>query len=209
MHRRSLIAGALALAIAACGKPQRAPLSPDSTVLALGDSLTWGSGASSAEAAWPALLAARSGWRVINAGVPGDISAGALQRLPALLDEHQPKLVIVSLGGNDFLRGVPAAVTEANLAAILAAALAAGAKALLVAVPRPTALGAALGSLSDHPLYEKLADSAHVPLLAGAWSEVLGDATLKSDPIHANDAGYARFAERAHARLRELGWAAR
>lgn len=210
MPRRALLAAALAAALlAACGKPAHAPLPAQSTVLALGDSLTWGTGASGREAAWPARLAERTGWQLVNAGVPGDTSAGALERLPALLEEHQPRLVIVSLGGNDFLRAVPAAQTEAKLAAILAAVRAAGAAALLVAVPRPTALGAALGSLSDHGLYAKLAESERVPLLAGAWSEVLADQSLKSDPIHANDAGYQRFAERAHARLRELGWVAR
>jgi acyl-CoA thioesterase-1 len=202
MRRRTLLAAALTAA--GCGRkpPSGAPLPRDSVVLALGDSITHGTGADAA-AAYPAQLAALTGWRVVNGGVPGDTAAQALERLPALLAEHRPALVIVSLGGNDFLRRIAAADTEAALRQVVTLAREAGARVLLVAVPQPS-IGAALGAgLSDHPLYERLADELALPLHAGGWSRVLGDASLKSDQIHANADGYRVFAEGLAATLRE------
>jgi acyl-CoA thioesterase-1 len=202
MRRRTLLAAALTAA--GCGRkpPSGAPLPRDSVVLALGDSITHGTGADAA-AAYPAQLAALTGWRVVNGGVPGDTAAQALERLPALLAEHRPALVIVSLGGNDFLRRIASADTEAALRQVVTLAREAGARVLLVAVPQPS-IGAALGTgLSDHPLYERLADELALPLHAGGWSRVLGDASLKSDQIHANAEGYRVFAEGLAATLRE------
>ena len=169
------------------------PLPAGSTVLALGDSLTHGTGATP-ETAYPAVLGQLSGWQVVNAGVPNDTSAQALARLPALLQAHNPHLVIVSIGGNDFLRQLPEAETRANLLAICQQARASGAQVLLVAIPRPSMV-AALGKPSDHPLYEDIARELALPLQRGGWSEVLGDAALRSDRIHANARGYAQFAQ--------------
>ncbi len=163
-------------------------------VLALGDSITYGTGAAP-EAAYPAQLAQLTGWNVVNAGVPGDTSAQALARLPALLAEHKPALVIASIGGNDFLRRLPEADTEVNLRRIAALAREAGAQVLLVAVPRPTLTAAVGAGLSDHPLYDRVAAELALPLHAGGWAHVLGNEQLKSDRIHANAAGYRAFAE--------------
>jgi acyl-CoA thioesterase I len=203
MKRRALLA---ACALAACSRkpPPTAALPTGSSVLALGDSITFGTGADSA-AAYPAQLAALTGWAVVNAGVPGDTAAQAAERLPALLVEHKPALVIVSAGGNDFLRRVPAAETEAALRSAIASARNAGAQVLLVAVPQPS-IGAALGAgLTDHPLYAKLADELKLPLHANGWAKVLGDDKLRSDQIHANAAGYRAFAEDLAATLRSTG----
>ena len=163
-------------------------------MLALGDSITHGTGAA-AEAAYPAQLARLSAWKVVNGGVPGDTSAQALARLPALLAEHNPALVIVSLGGNDFLRRLPEAETDANLRRSVALTRDAGAQVVLVAVPRPTLAAAVGAGLSDHPLYEKLAADLALPLHAGGWARVLGNEKLKSDQIHANAEGYRVFTE--------------
>lgn len=149
---------ALLLVLGACSKTARkAQLVPaGSTVLALGDSLTYGTGASP-DTAYPTVLAGLTGWQIVNAGVPGDTSAQALQRLPDLLAQHQPKLVIVSIGGNDFLRKLPEDETRAHISAICQQAQKSGAQVLLVAVPKPS-IAAALGQLSDHPLYADLAE---------------------------------------------------
>ena len=137
--------------------------------------------------------------------MPGDTSAQALARLPALLNEHKPALLIVSAGGNDFLRRLPEAETEANLRRIVIAGREAGAQVLLVAVPRPT-LAAAVGvGLSDHPLYEKLGGELALPVHAGGWARVLGDEQLKADQIHANAAGYRVFTEGLVTTLRAMG----
>ena len=192
-------ATSLLAAIAGCGRKQaaRAQLVPaGSTVLALGDSLTYGTGASP-ETAYPTVLAELSGWNVVNAGVSGNTSAQALERLPGLLAEHQPKLVIVSIGGNDFLRQLPEADTRANIIAICRQALGSGAQVLLVAVPK-VSMVAALGQMSDHPLYADIAAELNVPLQREGWSKVLGDSKLRSDAVHANAQGYVQFAHSLH-----------
>ena len=194
-----VVATSLLAAIAGCGRKQaaRAQLVPaGSTVLALGDSLTYGTGASP-ETAYPTVLAELSGWNVVNAGVSGNTSAQALERLPGLLAEHQPKLVIVSIGGNDFLRQLPEADTRANIIAICRQALGSGAQGLLVAVPK-VSMVAALGQMSDHPLYADIAAELNVPLQREGWSKVLGDSKLRSDAVHANAQGYVQFAHSLH-----------
>ena len=194
---RTLALGAAALlgtALAGCGRSQgkAQPVPAGSTVLALGDSLTYGTGAS-AETSYPTVLAELTGCNVVNAGVPGDTSAQALARLPALLAEHRPKLVIVSIGGNDFLRKLPESDTRANVHAICKQALEAGAQVLLVAVPRAT-VAAALGQMTDHALYAEVAKDLNIPLQREGWGEVLAQAELRSDQVHANAKGYAQFA---------------
>ncbi len=203
MRRRALI---VACALAACSRqqPTATALPAGSAVLALGDSITFGTGADSA-AAYPAQLAALTGWNVVNAGVPGDTAAQAAERLPALLAQHKPALVIISAGGNDFLRRMPSAETEGALRTSVHLARNAGAQVLLVAVPQPS-IGAALGAgLSDHPLYTRLADELKLPLHAKGWAKVFGEEKLRSDQIHANAAGYRAFAEGLAATLRSSG----
>ncbi len=201
------VATLLSAALAACGKkpaPRGQAVPAGATVLALGDSLTYGTGAAP-EAAYPAVLAARSGWQVVNAGVPGELSAQTLARLPALLDEHRPALVILCTGGNDLLRRMDEQALRANLRALLAGIRGAGAQALLVAVPRPTLSSQLTGSLSDHALYAEIATETGVPLHADGWSTVLADDRLKSDAVHANAAGYEAFAAGLAETLAENG----
>ena len=197
LNRRRLLGASLVatLGLVACGrKPPRAQaVPPGATVLALGDSLTSGVGAS-ADTAYPAELARLTGWKVVNGGVSGDTSAQALARLPGLLQQHQPALVIVSIGGNDFLRRQSAATARANILRICSEAKGSGAQVLLVAVPG-LSLMAAAGQLSDHEVYAETAKALKIPLHAGGWSTVLADARLRADSVHANAAGYARFTD--------------
>jgi lysophospholipase L1-like esterase len=204
--RRRLLLAIAAAGLAACRRkaPRYAAIPAGSTVLALGDSLTFGSGAAAA-ATYPSRLAELTGWHVVNAGVPGDTSAQARRRLAQLLAEHAPKAVLLSIGGNDFLRQVPEGETRANVAAMLDEIRAAGAQPVLIAVPRPAVMAALLRSLDDHPLYEALAEEHRAPLFASGWSRVLSDPALKADQIHANAAGYGQFARELHGFLREAG----
>lgn len=206
LRRRRLLATlAAAAALAGCGRKRKLAAVPaGATVLALGDSITFGTGATP-EASYPAVLAGLTGWNVVNAGVPGDTSAGALARLPGLLQEHSPQLVLVSIGGNDFLRRLPVAETRANVRAICQQAAASGAQVVLVAIPELSALAAVARSLGDHPLYDDIATELKLPLHASGWAKVLSDPTLRSDPIHANDKGYGVFARGLAQRLKELG----
>ena len=187
-------AGLLLVTLAGCARDKKTaqPVPPGSTVLALGDSLTFGTGAS-AETSYPTVLAGLTGWNVVNAGVSGDTSAQALARLPALLAEHEPKLVIVSIGGNDFLRKLPESDTRTHVHAICKQSLDAGAQVLLVAVPRAT-VAAALGQMTDHALYAEVAEDLKIPLQREAWGEVLAQPDLRADAVHANARGYAQFA---------------
>jgi len=199
LSRRALlqraIAGCAVALLAGCGrrKPRGSVVAAGATVLALGDSLTSGTGATPATS-YPAVLAGLSGWSVVNAGVPGDTSAQALQRLPALLQEHQPALVLVSIGGNDLLRRLPEADTRANLRRICELARDAGAQVLLLAVPQPSLVAAVTGSLRDHPMYAELAQALQLPLQVDGWATVLADESLRADRIHAKARGYAQMA---------------
>lgn len=205
MNRRHFLL-LTAAALAACGKkaPKHSTLPRGSAVLALGDSLTYGYGANPTES-YPARLAELTGWAITNGGVSGDTSAQALARLPELLREHTPRLVIISIGGNDFLRRQPENETRTNIRAIIQACKAAGAETLLVGVPG-VGVGAALGYPGDHPLYADLAKAENVPYYANGWSQILGKDALKSDQIHPNAAGYAEFARGLTAYLKENGW---
>jgi acyl-CoA hydrolase len=186
---------AAAVALSACdhAAPPAQPVPRGATVLALGDSLTAGNG-TTPDNAYPAVLARLSGWQVVNAGVSGDTAAQGLQRLPALLAEHKPALVLLSLGGNDLLRRLPEEELRASLRAACEQARAAGAQVMLIAVPKPTLAAAYSGSLTDHPLYAQLAAELKLPLQRQGWAEVLGDERLRSDHIHANAEGYAQMA---------------
>ena len=197
---------ALLFAVACGGAKKEAALPAGSRVLALGDSLTAPHGIKPGED-WPTLLAQKTGWVVINAGVSGDTSAGALSRLPALLDEHQPQLALVSLGGNDMLRKVPPAQTVANLGSMLDLVRARGAKTVLLATPKPSIAGAVFNSLSPAEFYADVAKDKKVPLIADALPEVLSDSALKSDQLHPNAAGHALLAEKIHAELKKIGFA--
>ena len=207
LHRRRLLALLPASALlAACGKraPKARPIATGAAVLALGDSLTSGVGADTATA-YPAVLQELTGWQVVNGGVSGDTTAQALARLPALLERHRPALVIVGIGGNDFLRQMSTTGAKDNIRAICRAATAAGAQVMLVAVPQFSLLAASTGRLTDHPLYAELAGELKLPLHEGGWAEVLGDARLRSDQVHANVQGYRQFAEGLARRLRQAG----
>ena len=190
--------------LSACSKPESA-LPAQTTVLILGDSLTQGVGASSAASNYPALLRQQTGWNIVNGGVSGNTSAQALARLPALLQQHQPKLVIISIGGNDFLQRVSNSDTRANIAQSIRLSQQSGAQVLLVAVPELT-LAAAVGHPNDHAMYTALAKEQQVYLLEDAWSDVLADETLRSDAVHANDAGYQVFTKLLAQRLEQIGW---
>ena len=196
---RFFIAVCFALLLAACGRgPSLPQLGPQDVILAFGDSLTHGTGAGQDEA-YPAVLARLTGRSVINAGVPGDTTAGGLERLPDLLQQHRPRLVLLCLGGNDMLRKQSRETTESNLRQLVQAIRASGAEVVLIAVPEPRLFGGA------PDFYARIAEDMQLPLEADIFNDVLKDNRLKSDPIHANAAGYRVVAERLAEFLRETG----
>ena len=187
------------LFLAACDRTPTLPkLDSHDVIVAFGDSLTHGTGAS-ADTAYPAVLASLTGRTVINAGVPGDTTASALQRLPAVLAEHRPRLVLLCLGGNDMLRKQSESATENNLRLLVQTIRASGAEVVLIGVPAPKLFGGA------PDFYGRVAEDMRLPLEQDIFNDVLKDNRLKSDPIHANAAGYRVVAERLAEFLREAG----
>jgi lysophospholipase L1-like esterase len=196
---RFFIAVCVAVLLAACDRSPTLPrLSQHDVIVAFGDSLTHGTGASD-DAAYPAVLASLTGRTVINAGVPGETTASGLQRLPGVLAEHKPRLVLLCLGGNDMLRKQPAATTENNLRLLVRTIRASGAEVMLIAVPEPKLFGGA------PDFYSRVAEDLRLPLEDDVFNEVLKDNRLKADPIHANAAGYHVVAERLAKFLQEAG----
>jgi lysophospholipase L1-like esterase len=197
--QRYVIALFAVFLLAACDRAPTLPkLNSHDVIVAFGDSLTHGTGAAS-DTAYPAVLATLTGRTVINAGVPGDTTTTALQRLPAVLAEHKPRLVLLCLGGNDMLRKQPAAATANNLRLLVQTIRASGAEVILIGVPEPRLFGGA------PDFYGRVAEEMRLPLEDDVFNEVLKDNRLKSDPIHANAAGYRVVAERLAEFLREAG----
>lgn len=207
-RRRRLLAGALSLTLLAasgCGRKVGYSTIPrGASVLAFGDSVTHGTGAARGED-WPSQLAALSGWQIHNHGIPGDTAANAKHRIAAALEETQPALVIVELGGNDFLRRQPEAAVKEDLRSIVQAARGAGRPVVLVAVPRLSILGAAVGALSDAPLYAELAGEENLVLVEDVFADTLSTPELRADAIHPNAEGYRRLSDGIAATLREAG----
>jgi lysophospholipase L1-like esterase len=193
--------------LAACGKRKASAtaLKSGAHVLALGDSLTFGYGASP-EASWPVKLGELTGWQVENAGVNGDTSAGALQRLPGLLNGASYDAILIGIGGNDMLRGVSAAATRDNLVELITQARAHTPYVAVLATPSPDAMRAVVGSLSDAPFYEEVAKAQQALLVANVYSSVLSDSSLRSDRIHANARGYEKVAQLLAEQFKSAGW---
>ena len=176
-------------------------------IVALGDSLTAGLGVASDEA-YPALLEARArkagfDYRVVNAGVSGDTSAGGLRRLDWLL-KSRPEIVIVALGSNDGLRGLPVAALRDNLTAIVTRLRAAGVRVLLVGMRVPSNYGA--GYADDFAeAFSAVARRTSVAFMPFLLDGVAGDPTLNQpDGIHPNAAGQRVVADRVWTALRPL-----
>jgi len=210
--RRHLVFGSLASALllaTGCSKtarPTAKTLAREATLLCLGDSLTFGLGTASGSS-YPQVLERLTGHVVQNAGINGDTTAGALARLPGLLQGNAPGLVLVSIGGNDFLRSMPLEGTRNTLKQIVQMAVA-NTQTVLIAQPRPVLMALATGSLKDHEVYAEVAAEAGVPLFADGWSYVLSRPELRSDHVHANTEGYRIFAERLAEWLRERKYVA-
>ena len=198
--RNAAILLLLAFALAGCGgsTPKLSKLSADAVVLAFGDSLTFGTGAQP-EASYPAVLEQLIGRKVWSAGVPGEVSADGLARLPTALDDYQPRLLILCHGGNDFLRKLGDAQAAENLRAMIRLARERGIDVMLVAVPKP-------GLFPSPPdFYAEIAKEFRLPYEDAALKAILRDNELKSDIAHPNAKGYAKLAEAVAAALKKSG----
>lgn len=219
---------ALAVGLAGCGDPevaqqlseaQEAAVPPPAStaaeddsrpaLIAFGDSLTAGYGIERTEA-WPARLqelldAEGLGYRVVNAGVSGETTSGGLRRLPWVLDRNPGAVVVViALGGNDGLRGVPVDVMMDNLRGMIGEAGRRGLRVLLAGVPTPPELGRDYEE-DFAEVFREVAEAAEVPLLPSLLEGVAGMAELnQSDGIHPTAEGARILAANAFDALRPL-----
>ena len=195
-----VLCGLLVATVTGCGAddPRLQKLAPTSTVLAFGDSLTAGTGADSNHS-YPAVLSRLSGLEVINAGVSGELSEAGLARLPGLLDQHQPQLLILCHAGNDILRKRNLTVAAANLTQMIALARGRNIDVVLIGVPKPGLF------LNVADLYTNVAEQTGVLLDTEILPEILAASGLKSDPVHPNAKGYTVFGEQMYALLQANG----
>lgn len=200
LHRLKLQTIALvSLLLVACDAPlQLTPLSVDATIVAFGDSLTYGTGAKSSES-YPEVLRNLTDLKVINSGVPGNKTLDGLNRVDAMLTKHSPDLVLLCLGGNDFLRKRHSEETKRNLIEIIQRIQQNHSEVVLIAVPEIGIF------LSDSGIYEEVARETNVPLMQDVLSDLLSDNQLKSDTIHLNKLGYQKLAESIHQFLHDRG----
>ena len=218
-----IVVSGLPVCASGAGLPR---LAKDAVILAFGDSLTFGTGAAPEES-YPAILERLVGRRVVNEGIPGEITGEGLERLPEALKREKPALLILCHGANDLLRGLDKRQAAANLRAMIRLAREKGAAVVLIAVPflginlspDPLYLEIAIEkgavvqievpspsiTLSPAPLYRETAAEMKIPLEENALTMVLSDGSLMSDYIHPNAAGYRRLAELIAALLKKSG----
>lgn len=174
------------------------PLSADTIILAFGDSLTYGTGARNGQD-YPSLLSKMTNLKVINEGVSGEISSEGLERLPTLLDQYDPNLLILMHGGNDILRKYSHRELKRNLLKMILECQQRNIEVILLDVPKPGII------LKSVKLYEELAAETEIPAELTLLANILGDNSLKSDTIHPNAEGYQMLAEGITSFLMEYG----
>jgi len=165
----------------------------EQTIVVVGDSLSSGYGIA-AEQSWVAMLEDRLqsegyGYRVVNASIAGDTSAGGLARLPRLLAAHKPDLVVIELGGNDGLRGQPVATLRNNLAKMIELSKQSGADVILAGIQIPPNYGQTYGQALA-AVYPELSARFEAPLIGFILEDVaLNPELMQPDGIHPNAAG--------------------
>ena len=197
----SLWLGVISAVVFACGSENfdkvRNIRSAGKTIVCFGDSLTEGVGASEGED-YPSALSRQLALPVVNAGRRGDTTADALERLSDAVLSKNPRLVILLLGGNDFLRQRPRQETRTNLEEIVQRVQTQGA---IVAIA-----GIKLGLFTDEygEIFEQTAEKFGALYIPQVMKGSLGKSSLKSDPIHPNGAGYRLMAERIAEKIKPL-----
>jgi acyl-CoA thioesterase-1 len=196
---RSLRAAGIALALGLLAGSAGPAQGSERVVVVLGDSLTAGYGVAPEEA-WPALVAARLKregypYRVVNAGVTGDTTAGGLRRVDWVM-KNRPEVAVVALGANDGLRGLGTKEMEANLLAIVERLQAGGARVLVAGMEVPPNYGAAY-TRAFREVFPDVAHRTGAALMGFLLDGVAADPRLNlADGIHPNAAGHRTIAER-------------
>ncbi|WP_237264133.1 arylesterase [Thiomicrorhabdus immobilis] len=186
------------LLLSSCSRVQLPALHSDDVVIAFGDSLTAGYGVDKSQS-YPSILAKLTGLNVVNAGISGETTTQGLKRLPEVLEQHQPKLVILLEGGNDVLQKVAESKIKSNLKQMIQLIKQSGASVLLVGVPEKRLFGSALD------LYSELASELEIPLEEDIVASLMKRPSMKSDYVHFNQQGYQAMAEAIYEQLQNRG----
>ena len=194
-----LIAGVILTVTSSCSdKTQLQALDENTTILAFGDSLTYGTGTSN-DKAYPAVLERLINRKVVNAGIPGEISSKGLSRLPNLIKQLQPGLIIICHGGNDILRKLDLNKTSNNIQQMIDLARQNNSQVVLIGVPEFGLF------LESSPIYQALAKNNQLPIANDILGDILAKTSLKSDHIHPNAMGYQMLAKHIALLLKQSG----
>ena len=194
-----LLAIIVGVGLMACSSQPKLPsLANDATIVAFGDSLTFGTGAEPTKS-YPAVLEKMIGRRVVNAGIPGEVTGGGLLRLPEVLEREKPALLLLCHGGNDELRRLNQQQAANNIREMIRLAQKREIAVMLIAVPAPGL------SLSPPSMYREIAKELFIPIEEEILSSILSNSSLKSDYIHPNAEGYRHLAESIATLLHKSG----
>lgn len=183
------------------------PAAASRTVLVVGDSLSAAHGIDMRQG-WVALLDQRlardfPGYRVVNASVSGDTTAGGLARLPTLLKRHRPAIVVIELGGNDGLRGLPPNQMKSNIVEMIEKSKAEGAKVLLLGLRLPPNYGTRYTELFRR-VYRNAAAEQKIPFVPLMLEGVDDSELMQSDRIHPTATAQPRILENVWPALRRM-----
>ncbi|MDY6849019.1 MAG: GDSL-type esterase/lipase family protein [Thermodesulfobacteriota bacterium] len=176
-------------------QPDLKALPEDAVILAFGDDYTYGTGAEKG-AGYPAVLERLIDRKVVNAGVPGETTAEGLERLPGVLEEVRPDLVILCHGGEDMRRGIKVKKLIANLKAMIRLIKEADAEVLLIAVPPPAHF------LQPATFYSEISREMDVQIEINSLTNILSREELSTEETYPNDEGYVDLAKAISKRLK-------
>ena len=198
MKIKTLFLIGFVLLTACSNQVKQAPLAADDVIVAFGDSLTVGYGTTN-KFSYPAQLSKYIQQTVINAGLSGEETTASLLRIDSVLKQYRPALVLLCIGGNDFLRKRSRKITQLNIGLLIDKIHQSGSRVVLIAVPEWGLF------LNPSVIYANVSESHKVLLIEDVLPELLSDSQLKSDVIHLNTKGYGVFAERVFLELQEFG----
>lgn len=186
------------LALAGCSKSTQPLLNGDATILAFGDSLTFGIGTDKSQS-YPAIVEELTRLTVINAGISGETTSQGLKRFEATIEKHQPDLILLLEGGNDILRNQNLNETKQNLAQMIEIALSLNIRVVLIGVPEKKIFS------DSAELYHQLAETYQLIYAEDLISGLLRSPQYKSDSVHLNSKGYRELAKGIVKLLQENG----
>jgi len=160
-------------------------------IICFGDSLTFGTGASK-KMDYPSQLSRMISKPVINAGVPGDTTATAMNRLERDVLSESPRIVLITLGGNDLKNRIPRDLARKNLKSMIVSIQQQGALVIVGGISIPL-LGRGFGEM-----YKEVCKETQALLIPNIYNGIISDKSLMNDPIHPNDKGYRLMAQKFH-----------